>query len=829
MMVSRATYHAALTTVAALLLCATAMAQGPVFESPVDGAMVQGKVLIKAEKRHLDGAQALERYGGDYIAYRVAAGGEREAKGRFVGAVIHPYELVWDTQEIHINPNDPWDPFNGSRKYPDGRYTLTASAFSARGEALGAPTEITVFVRNNVPDPPLDANGRVLLRPGGVREQEMRYVAEGELYARLTEEEKEESEDVLQPPFVEMKLGAEWRNVYRKPFGPGHTDDGRRFHSEGGLAAAALPWDPQQGGRVRDWRSVAYAICDTYPEHGWVEMVGLSLSQLEDWREREAGLAVLDPTADVLQVGGAPGAAMGMGLGEAAAGAGAMPGAEAMGAGGMPGGPTAGLMGGAGMPGGAMAGMGMGMGAGEMAGVGMGEAGVGAAATGAVSAAGGVRALDRVGSFMPVNLPGLHRKFRSVVYPDAVVGKVRHHDPRWPLGELWTPLPAGPVAAGETWSGAITILPFFDQQYHIRVHNLGGSVHGPTHEDPLLHHTRRLITPPVGGPQIVEVRPGGANGPIVHVLDGFEYYKGYECARIVTRFRNYVDRDSWSLERMVGWRLADLNPRMIGAGTIQPSSMVQVDLTRVTYYAYRSGHVVGMEDYYHNKLWIGEAGFGSLVGVVGRTRGVRESFATVNWPVAEIPGRQVWPRDTRRGLLGAPAAAPTGVGAGMPGAEGEMGGPGGMGGMEAGMGMPGAGMPGAGMPGMGMPGAGMPGADMPGAVGAPGALGDDAVMCDVVANVTIKISEMGGSDVTHPRVVPDYAALPPVGGTGARPPGPRQTEAQVHKRFVVVEETGLFYLPGSPALVGQRGVVLETTAEQLIRLGFTPAPDVKLD
>ena len=48
---------------------------------------------------------------------------------------------------MYFNTSDPWDALNGSRKYPDGRYEITAAAFDGAGDPAGEPTKIHVIVR----------------------------------------------------------------------------------------------------------------------------------------------------------------------------------------------------------------------------------------------------------------------------------------------------------------------------------------------------------------------------------------------------------------------------------------------------------------------------------------------------------------------------------------------------------------------------------------------------------------------------------------------------------------------------------------------------------
>ncbi len=132
------------------------------------------------------------------------------------------------------------------------------------------------------------------------------------------------------------------------------------------------------------------------------------------------------------------------------------------------------------------------------------------------------------------------------------------------------------------------------------------------------------------------------------------------------------------------------------------------------------------------------------------------------------------------------------------------------------------------------------GSGMPGAPGAPGGMLETGVggvpttgaaaedvgekaMCDVVAQVVISIVEDFGRD--RPSAKTTFAAVP-AGGIANVAPAARQDARQTVQRYVVVEETGTFYLPNSPLLVNQRGTIVETTAAKLIALGFRPAEDV---
>ena len=811
MMAPFATRLIAIVILVSLGICAPVMAAGPTFNTPQDGASVQGRVIVKAEKRHLDRSEA------GYVSYDISADKDSGAPAAKTSvAVIHPFELTWDTQETYVNRKNAWDPHNGSRRYPDAKYTITATAFSANGRPVGDPTTITVTVANTVPDVPVDAQGRILLQSGGNFGQQVRYRAEGTLRALLSDEAR----DALgqqRPAFAEMRMESEWRNVTRKPYGPGHTVDGKRWHGQRDDTARL---DPLTQTLRLDWRSVEYGVRDEYPEYGWVEMTGRSLSEMGRLWDERGNLALGGFESDILGAAGG-GAAGGAG--------GGMPG-------GMPGmGMEAGMglgMGGPGMAGagGGMPGMGMeaGMPGGGM-GAGIGGAGMGGAATGGRDMA------NRLAALAPTNLPGLGTKYRSVIDRDSSVNKMQIGDSRWPLAELWSALPTNPVRVGDTWLGGMTVMPFFDQQYHIRVPGGGGGAsHGPHHLQPLFHYR---LTPEL-------VTPGGANAPAVHVLDGFEYYGGYECARVVSKFRNYIDPETWTPEVMTGWRLMDLNPRLLAGGQ-SADAMLRVDLTRITYFAYRSGHVVGMEDHYFNRMWVSYNGFENVFASSGRYdpwTNPEDNDRTGSTAVPEPASRglQRWPgaTDDERGFLGAAAPAAGGMGGG----QGEMGmgmGPGmgpemGMGAPGMGMGGPGmAGPPGAMMPGM--PGAGPPAGGMAGGMMGPGGaeggmpgMGAGAATTDMVyvsSLSTLKITEQCGSDALNPRQAIVYAPGSPKPELMA--PGPKHFDKSTTQRYIVVEEEGVFYLPTSEKLAGKSGVALQTSAGQLIKLGFKPEPALK--
>ena len=99
-------------------------------------------------------------------------------------------------------------------------------------------------------------------------------------------------------------------------------------------------------------------------------------------------------------------------------------------------------------------------------------------------------------------------------------------------------------------------------------------------------------------------------------------------------------------------------------------------------------------------------------------------------------------------------------------------------------------------------------------------------LAEAVGEMRLSIKELYGSDDRNSRPRTQFAALPAV-ATAPKPPGPKRTGRDVVRRYVVVEETGTFYLPTSPLLEGQRGVALTTTADDLSTLGFKAASDIK--
>lgn len=107
-----------------------------------------------------------------------------------------------------------------------------------------------------------------------------------------------------------------------------------------------------------------------------------------------------------------------------------------------------------------------------------------------------------------------------------------------------------------------------------------------------------------------------------------------------------------------------------------------------------------------------------------------------------------------------------------------------------------------------------------------GAAGGPGQMTNVVANLTLKIVEEQGSETRNARPKTEYAALPSV-NVATPPPGARSTGAEAIRRYIVVEDEGVFYLPESPQLQGKRGVAIDTSADQLIKLGFTPDAAIK--
>jgi hypothetical protein len=826
---------AAATILFAVAVSIPAFGDGPKFNPPLDNTIVRAQVVLRADKKHLDGNEQ------GYISYRISRQGAPADETPFVTALVYPFEYTWNTQETYWNSRDPYDPVNGSRKYPDGDYKVTAVAFDANGKPLGEPTEATVRVANNVGNPPLLNGGILLQAGGGSSAQQLSYKANGSLFAHLTDEWLGKLDTAEVPPTVMMRMGAEWRVDVRKPYGGAETADGRRWH---GQLYDQLVADPGETPILARWDKLRYMVQDEHIDSGYVELLGgTSPQRYLDWLGN--GMHLGSPSATLLDLpdpsAAAPAATAGAaGMGSEASGAPA-PGVEGAAPSGVPGEPGA-------------------------------EGAAGPAATGA--GAGGATSAGLRGDLrMPVNIPDLSRKFRSVTLGNGMMGKMRREDPGWGLAELWTQLPTHPVKVGDTWYGSMSILPFFDsvnnsrrRQEPLLVNAGGGYAHWAFNTDDILYG--RYYTGKNENSTNEGYGPGCA--PAVHVLDGFEYYRGYECARIVSRFRNYPNPDEWRRDRKTGWWIADLSPRMFGigqaaGGTADQVPIMRTDLTRVTYFAYRSGHVVGIEDHYRHQLWLNRAGFTNLA----YTRSYRRQPQAFSGLLG-MAGQLGLPGATIEGQAAAGGAAPGAEGASavQPGAGLELGGAQGMGpGLEgaAGAGAGAGARPGwtvvknrglfdapaggggaagaAGVaPGMeGAPGAMEGGSGMPGAPGAPGGMLETGVggvpttgaaaedvgekaMCDVVAQVVISIVEDFGRD--RPSAKTTFAAVP-AGGIANVAPAARQDARQTVQRYVVVEETGTFYLPNSPLLVNQRGTIVETTAAKLIALGFRPAEDVR--
>lgn len=795
------------------------LADAPRFSPPLDNAVLSADVTIGAVKKHLDGNDR------GYISFRIVRQGDKPDKVPFVVAVVYPFEYRWNTQETYWNQADADDPLNGSRKYPDGVYTITAVAFDAAGKQLGEPATATVRVANNIPNPPL-RGGKMLLESGNFAGQELRYKATGSLYARMTPEEEDKLAEPVIPPMVQMKMQADWRVNVLKPLSPAETEDGRRWHGQFYPQAILGP-----DGRVimTRWDNVRYAVQDEHIEDGWVELVGgASPKQYEAWMGA-GGMSLTNVEATILDLPGTGGAAA---AAQGAAGAPAAPGEPGQITGGTP--PTS-----EGVPGG--------------------EQPAGAGGAGPAAATGGTGAGIRGQYLLPVNLPGLGSKFRSIVLSNGTVGKMRREDPRWPLAEIWTQLPSQPVGVGDSWTGDMTLLPFFDEQLHMHAHGSGGyAAWGPQHLDPLYnrYYSGKFETSTNEG-------YGPGNAPIVHVLDGFEYYRGYECARIVSRFRNYQDPDAWRRDYRTGWWLADLNPRIFGIGQTAGSyadtvPLVRTDLIRVTYFAYRSGHVVSIEDHYRHQLWLNKAGFQSLAATrrYQRTLPGYDALLALAGQLG-LPGANLGGAAAPTGAEGAPSpgmgGGPGGEAGAMPGTEGAAGGvaastgrpgwnvdtkrglfnaPVGGGGAVTGA-TPGAGGGELGTETMG----GEPGGPLnvvpPAGTGQAGEGGGAAAagaqvetMCEAVAQVVLTIVEQGGSDERNARPRIQYAAMPPAGQI-LTPPGAALSTRSLVRRYVVVESAGVFYDPSSPLLVNQHGVTVETSADRLIAMGFRPAPDLQ--
>jgi hypothetical protein len=167
-------------------------AQGVRFLSLQDGDTVRDAVLVQATKP--DPASG-------WISYKIEKGGG----GDFMVAAVEPFAFLWDTRERDENGKD---------LYPDGQYTITASALSSQAKKVGEAT-ITVTVKNAIGagDRPSDAR----LRLNYERNQQVRYQAYGSWELRPAPDE-ENPDDVWElAKEANGAVVANWRNKVMSP------------------------------------------------------------------------------------------------------------------------------------------------------------------------------------------------------------------------------------------------------------------------------------------------------------------------------------------------------------------------------------------------------------------------------------------------------------------------------------------------------------------------------------------------------------------------------------------------------------------------------------
>ena len=107
------------------VVCSQLWAQDVKFSAPAINATVRGLVHVQATKPETDSG---------WIAFKIEGPGQ---KGDYQAAVSKPYVFDWDTLVRS----------NGDAVYPDGTYTVTASAFNPSSQPLGQAT-LTVTVNN---------------------------------------------------------------------------------------------------------------------------------------------------------------------------------------------------------------------------------------------------------------------------------------------------------------------------------------------------------------------------------------------------------------------------------------------------------------------------------------------------------------------------------------------------------------------------------------------------------------------------------------------------------------------------------------------------------
>jgi hypothetical protein len=146
-----------------LAMVVEAFAQGVSILSPTSYQTVRGVVHVKGQKPDADSG---------WISYKLSGPGQKD---EYIAAVSRPYMFVWNTLKRA----------DGKTLYPDGTYTITATAMNPSGQAMGSST-VSVTVNNSVSG--LDAPGSVRLRISYKRGQEYEYDVEGSREAALKKE-----------------------------------------------------------------------------------------------------------------------------------------------------------------------------------------------------------------------------------------------------------------------------------------------------------------------------------------------------------------------------------------------------------------------------------------------------------------------------------------------------------------------------------------------------------------------------------------------------------------------------------------------------------------
>jgi hypothetical protein len=143
------------------LACLTAaLAQGVSVVSPTNDQTVRGLVKVQGAKPEADSG---------WMSFKIEGPGQKD---EYVAAVIKPYVFTWDTLARA----------EGKLAYPDGRYTIKATALNPSGKALGETT-VSVNLANGLTGS--DSPGAVKLRMNYVRGQEYEYEIKGKREAEL--------------------------------------------------------------------------------------------------------------------------------------------------------------------------------------------------------------------------------------------------------------------------------------------------------------------------------------------------------------------------------------------------------------------------------------------------------------------------------------------------------------------------------------------------------------------------------------------------------------------------------------------------------------------